>query len=58
MCIIPGVPKKYTSLKVISFKFFLLRMDKSQNFVSFVRQDLNLNFETQFFKVGQKLTEL
>ena len=39
-----GCPrKKYTSLK--SYIFFL-RTDNSLNFVSFVRQDLNLNFET------------
>ena len=35
--------KKYTSLKSY---IFVLRTDKSQNFVSFVRQDFNLNFET------------
>ena len=37
------VPKKYTSLKSY---IFVLRTDKSLNFVSFVRQDLNLNFDT------------
>ena len=38
-----GIPKKYTSLKSY---IFVLRTDKSLNFVLFVRQDLNLNFET------------
>ena len=35
--------KKYTSLKSC---IFVLRTDKSLTFVSFVRQELNLNFET------------
>ena len=40
---LPGVPKKYTSLKSHIFE---LRTDKSLNFVPLVRQDLNLNFES------------
>ena len=40
---LPSVPKKYTNLKSYAF---VLRTDKSLNFVSFVSQDLNLNFET------------
>ena len=51
-----GCPrKKYTSLKSY---IFVLRADKSLNFVLSVRQDLNLNFESQFFEIGRKLTEL
>ena len=39
-----GCPKKkYTSLKSY---IFVLRTNKSLNVVSFVRQDLNLNFES------------
>ena len=40
---IPGVPKKYTSLKPY---IFVLRTHKTLNCMSSVRQDLNLNFET------------
>ena len=55
--------RPYTSVpkKIHKFKksyTFVLRTDKSLTFVSFVIQDLNLNFETKFFKIGQKLTEL
>ena len=39
---IPGVPKKYTSLKS---KIFVLRTDQAAKLVSFVRQVLNLDFE-------------
>ena len=54
--ILQGVPqKKYASLKSY---IFVLTTDKSLNCASFVRQDLNLNIETQFFKIKQKLTEL
>ena len=39
-----GCPKKkYTSLKSY---IFVLRTDKSLNYVSFIRQDFNLNYET------------
>ena len=38
-----GVAKKYVSLKS---HIFVLRTDGSLTLVSFVRQDLNLNFET------------
>ena len=37
---------------------FVLRNDKSLTLVSFVKQDLNLSFETEFFKIRQKLSEL
>ena len=50
-----GCPKKVHKFKSY---IFVLRTDKSLNCVSFVRQNFNLNFETQFFKIGQKLTEL
>ena len=39
-------------------QIFVLRTDKSLNYVSFIRQHLSLNLETQFFKTGQTLTEL
>ena len=52
---IPGVPKKYTSLKS---KIFVLITDQSVKLVSFVRQVLNLDFDIWFVKIGQKLTEL
>ena len=41
--ILRGVPKKYTDLKSY---IFVLRTNKSLTFVSFVGQDLSLNFET------------
>ena len=48
-------PEKYTSLKSY---IFVLRTVKSLNCVLLVRQNLNLKFETKFFKIGQKLTDL
>ena len=47
--------------KVHKFKIIYLCSENrkiTKYCVSFVRQDLNLNFETQFFKIRQKFTEL
>ena len=41
--LIPGVPRKYISLKS---KIFVLRSDQSVKLTSFVRQVLNLDFDT------------
>ena len=41
--ILLGVPKKYTNLKS---KIFVLRSDQSVKLVSFVRQVLNIDFDT------------
>ena len=40
---VPGVPKKYISLKS---KTFVLRTDQSIKLVSFVKEVLNLDFDT------------
>ena len=53
---IPGVSKKRNT--ILKPCIFVLKTVKSLYCVSFVRQDLNLNFETYFFTIGQKLTEL
>ena len=41
--VLPGVPKKYTSLKQ---KLFVLGTDQSVKLVSFIKQALNLDFDT------------
>ena len=40
---VPGIPKKVHKFEI---KIFLLRTDQSVKFMSFVRQVLNLDFDT------------
>ena len=53
--IVPDVPKKYTSLKS---NCLVAGDDSLIKLVLLVMQDINLNFDTSFVKIGQKLTEL
>ena len=52
---IPGVPKK---VHMFEIKKPLFRDQINQQSLSFVRQVLNLDFDTYFVKIGHKLTEL
>ena len=53
-----GCPKKVHIYTYIYMGIFVLRTGQSVKLVSFVRQVLNLDFDTLFLKIGQKLTEL
>ena len=50
-----GCPKKSTNLKS---NCLVAGQNKLMKLMLFVRQDFNLNFDTSFVNMGQKLTEL